>query len=177
VTTSKRARKTGKSARKKANSSDTDLRSLLQKFLSGGSAHADFEKAMKNVPRSKRSAIPSGAPHSLWQLAEHVRLAQADILEFATSSSYREKKFPDDYWPKSNAPTDSQWNACIRGFARDLGELKRLAANASLDLSKKIAGGDGQSYLRELILAIDHNSYHIGQMVLIRRLVGAWTEE
>src|SRR6478672_8405289 len=103
-------------ANEKANDGDRELRSLLQNFLSGENAHVSFEKAMSNVPREKRGAVPAGAPHSLWQLAEHIRLAQADILEFATKRDYREKKFPDDYWPKLATPTDAQWIACIKGF-------------------------------------------------------------
>jgi uncharacterized damage-inducible protein DinB len=161
----------------RGNSTDAELRSLLKKFLSAGDAHAGFEKAMTNVPREKRAAVPPGLPYSLWQMAEHVRLAQADILEFAAAPKYQEKKFPDDYWPKTNTPNDSQWNGCIKGFAADLAALKQLAADESIDLSKKVPAGTGQTLLRELILTIDHNAYHIGQMVLIRRLLGAWDEK
>lgn len=153
---------------------DAALRDHLQKFLASPDAHPDFTKALADVPSGERGVVPEGLPYSLWQLAEHTRLAQADILEFCRSSSYREKKFPEDYWPKAAAPTDAEWKECLAGFKADLAALRQMAADDSVDLSAKIPHGDGQTYLREILLVIDHNSYHIGQMVLVRRLLGIW---
>jgi hypothetical protein len=114
-------------------------------------------------------------PYSVWQLVEHLRIAQADILEFCVSRRYREKRWPADYWPPTAAPpTVRAWSASIARFKRDRGALERLVLNPRRDLLAPVPMGSGQTYLREIILAADHAAYHVGQLVTVRRLLGCW---
>jgi DinB superfamily len=154
---------------------DKAVRRMLSALLDWEDAHVGFEKAVAGVPPELRGVRPSGAPRSLWEIVEHLRLAQADILEFCVSSGYEEKKWPDDYWPAEPSPSSrGDWDASIAAFLRDRRSLQKLAADPKIDLSEKIPHGSGQTYLRELVLVADHTAYHVGQLVLVRRLLGIW---
>jgi uncharacterized damage-inducible protein DinB len=155
--------------------STAELRRHLARLLTWGDAHATFEDAVSNLPIAARGKVPKGLPYSPWQLVEHMRLAQADILEFCVSPDYREKEWPKDYWPATAAPpTARAWSASIAGFKRDRRALARLALNARRDLLAPVPAGTGQTLLREIILAADHAAYHVGQLIAVRRLLGHW---
>jgi hypothetical protein len=151
------------------------LRELLARVLSWEDAHASFDSAVEGFPDRQRGTQPPGLPYSGWQLVEHLRITQHDILDFCQNADYAEMKWPDDYWPASPAPpTSDSWEESIRQYRRDRKALQQLAANLDVDLHAKIPHGSGQTYLRELLLVADHNAYHLGQLVLVRRLLGAW---
>jgi uncharacterized damage-inducible protein DinB len=153
---------------------DTAVRKQLADFLDWHEAHASFDDAVKGLPPKLRGAVPVGFAHSAWQIVEHIRTAQADILEFCRSRSYREKKWPDDYWPKTPAPKNVEaWNKSLAAFRRDRKAAQRLAVDREIDLLAKVPNG-GQTYLRELLLVADHTSYHVAQIVDIRRALGNW---
>jgi uncharacterized damage-inducible protein DinB len=151
------------------------LRAQLVSYLDWHDAHAGFDAAVSDVPADKRGVVPAGLPHSLWQLLEHLRIAQHDILDFCINPQYQEMVWPRDYWPPAAAPpaTDA-WDASVTAYRRDLRRLQELARSEDIDLFAKIPHGSGQTYLREILLVADHASYHIGQMVLVRRLLGIW---
>jgi uncharacterized damage-inducible protein DinB len=130
---------------------------------------------VEGVPADARGRRPPGLPYSLWQLLEHLRIAQRDVLEFCRDPKYVEPKWPDDYWPETDAPPDAAaWDQSVAAFRRDRDALKALAADPRLDLFATIPHGSGQTYLRELVLMIDHNAYHIGEIVAARRVLGLW---
>ena len=136
---------------------------------------SNFEDAVADFPPQLRGAKLERLPYTAWQLLEHVRLAQWDILDFSRNPKYREMKFPDDYWPKTEAPpSDDAWKKSVAAFRRDLKEMQKLVENPKTDLFAKIPWGDGQTILREALLVADHNAYHLGQLVMLRRLLGAW---
>lgn len=154
---------------------DKALREHLVKVLNGGDAHADFNSAIKDFPRELRGKTPPGAEHSPWQLLEHLRIAQWDILDFSTNPGYKSMAWPKEYWPSTATPPDAKaWDKSVRAFRRDLKALCDLAENEKTDLFAKIPHGDGQTILREVLVVADHNAYHLGQIVLLRRLLGAW---
>jgi hypothetical protein len=154
--------------------SDDVLRTHLARVLDWGDAHATFDTAVDGIPEELRGRRPDGMPHSPWELIEHMRLAQRDILEFCIDSAYAERRFPDDYWPPvGEHPTAEQWERSLAGFRADRDTLKQLAATA--DLFARIPHGDGQTCLREILLVADHNAYHLGQLVLVRRALRAWS--
>ena len=158
-----------------AGKNDAALRKHLVELLTGGHAHATFEQAVKDLPVELRGKTPKGAEDSPWQLVEHLRLAQSDILEFSRDAKHQSPKWPDGYWPKEKAPADEKaWDKSLRAFKKDLKEMSALVEDPKTDLFAKIPHGDGQTILREALLAADHNAYHIGQLVLVRRLLGAW---
>ncbi len=158
-----------------ADKNDAALRQHLVELLTGGHAHATFEQAVKNLPEELRGKVPKGAEHSPWQLLEHLRIAQWDILEFSRDEEHESPKWPEGYWPKEKAPAEEKaWDKSVRTFKRDLKEMVALVEDPKTDLFAKIPHGDGQTVLREALLAADHNAYHIGQLVLVRRLLGAW---
>ena len=151
------------------------LRAQLVKLLDFEEAHVGFDRAVKGIPVRLRGKVPAGVEHSLWQLVEHLRIAQADILEFCRTAKYQEKKWPDDYWPASPAPRGaSAWTQSIAAYRRDRKAFQRLAANPKVDLFSAIPHGTGQTYLREILLVADHDAYHIGQLVSLRRRLGIW---
>lgn len=151
------------------------LRAQLVKLLDFEEAHVGFDRAVKGIPPRMRGKVPANGEHSLWELLEHLRVAQADILEFCRTAKYKEKKWPDDYWPASPAPRSaSAWTKAIADYRRDRKAFQRLAANTRIDLLATIPHGTGQTYLREILLVADHNAYHIGQIVTVRRLLGIW---
>ena len=154
---------------------DKPVREHVLKLLEGGQAHATFEAAVKALPAALRGKRPKGAEHSPWEILEHIRLAQRDILEFSTDPKYVAPQWPDDYWPKSKTPpNDKAWAKSVRAFHADLEAMRKLVAAESTDLYTPIPHGDGQTILREALLIADHNAYHLGELVLVRRLLGAW---
>jgi len=156
---------------------DSALRKQLLELLDGGNAHAKFEQAVEGFPLKKVGVRPDGSPHSAWELLEHLRIAQHDILEFSRSADYQSPKWPEGYWPQSPAPErEEQWNESVRAFKANLKAFEALLKDEAHDLNRPFPWGDGQTLLREALLIADHNSYHLGQLVLIRRLVGAWPE-
>jgi hypothetical protein len=156
-------------------SQDQILRQQLLALLKGGEAHANFSDVMKNFPPKLRGVKPDQLAHSGWMLLEHMRLGQRDILDFSTNSKYKPMKWPDDYWPKNPAPpTSAAWNKSIQQFRKDLAAIQALVANRKTDLFAPIAWGEGQTILREALLVADHNAYHLGQMLDLRRILCAW---
>ncbi len=150
------------------------LKHLLE-LLSGGGAHVSFDEAVAGIPARLRGTKPSGAPHTAWQLLEHLRIAQWDILEFSRNPKHASPEWPAGYWPATEAPPDAQaWDKSARAFRRDLEAMKKLVASPSTKLFERIPHGDGQTVFREALLVADHNAYHIGQLVLVRRLLQAW---
>lgn len=140
-------------------------------------AHVSFDVAVKNIPASARGILPPGLPYSLWQLLEHIRLAQRDILEFCIDPGYRARKWPDDYWPRSPVPPSSRaWLQSVSAVRADRKHLIRLLSDRTIDLFAKIPHGQGQTYFREFVLVADHNAFHVGQIVLVRRLLGIWNQ-
>ena len=154
---------------------DKNLSDHLKKLLDWGDAHVGFDSAVKGIPPRLRGVVPDRLEHSAWQLVEHIRLAQADILEFCVNPKYKEKKWPDDYWPRDAQPKNAAaWTASIAAYHKDLDALQRLAADRAMDLFAAIPHGDGQTYLREVLLVADHTAYHVGQLILVRRALGIW---
>jgi len=143
-------------------------------LLDGAQAHATFDQVMADFPARFRGQIPPGLPHSAWMLLEHLRIAQWDILDFSRNPAYQEMKWPDDYWPKTEAPPDAAaWDKSIEQFRRDLKAIEELVSDAGTDLTARIPHGTGQTLLREVLLVADHNSYHIGQLVFVRKMLEA----
>jgi hypothetical protein len=151
------------------------LRKELVFQLKGGNAHAPLEKVASKLPARLQGAVPEGLPYSAWQLLEHIRLAQADMLEFCISKDYREKKWPEDYWPESPEPPNARaWDASLKKIQADREAFIKLISSPKADLFVPLPRGDGQTLFHEVCLVIDHNAYHLGEMVAVRRLLGAW---
>ena len=151
------------------------LKSALTEVLTTGGAHVDFDNALKGFPFADAGKRPKGVPHSAWQLLEHMRIAQADILEYVSTPEYREKKWPEDYWPKEPAPeSEDAWQKSVRAFRRDQKKLASLL-NAG-DPLKPIAFADNKTPMKEALLAADHNAYHLGAFVMLRKILGNWKE-
>jgi DinB superfamily len=158
--------------------SEESLREHLLELLGGGHAHLDFEKAIAGLPVELRGARLPGLPHTPWRLLEHMRIAQWDILRFSIDPEHISPEFPDGYWPTGDAPPDSNsWERSVDTFRADLRAMMDLVSNPETDLFKPIPHGQGQTILREALLVADHNAYHLGQLVIVRRLLGAWKEE
>lgn len=154
---------------------DDSLRQQLARFIDFGEAHVTADAALAPLDLSLQGKRVQGLPHSPWELLEHIRITQHDILDFCVNPKYEEMKWPDDYWPKSPAPPAADsWKASVARFHEDRDALRKLATDSKVDLFAKIPHGDGQTCLRELILAQDHLSYHLGQLVLVRQALGAW---
>lgn len=154
---------------------DASLRQHLLELLAGGHAHADFSAAIKNLPAELRGKRPKGAEHSPWEILEHMRIAQRDILEFSRNPGHKSPDWPGGYWPTTAAPRDDKaWDKSVRAFRSDLKAVCNLVADGSSDLYANIRHGDGQTILREAMLVADHNAYHLGELVPVRRLLGAW---
>jgi len=151
------------------------VREHIVKLLSWEDAHVSFDAAVANLPAGKRGTAPSGLPYSPWQLVEHLRNTQHDILDFCRNPKYEEMSWPKDYWPASaSPPSDRAWSASIEEFRRDRSGMEALAQDQTINLGARIPHGSGQTYLRELLLAADHAAYHIGELIVVRRLLGAW---
>ena len=156
-------------------SNDQALRDHLLYLLSDGGAHLKFDAAVKDMPSNLRGKRPKGAEHSPWELLEHMRIAQWDILEFSRNPKHKSPDFPDGYWPKTQAPpNEKSWDKSVKAFRADLKAMEDLVKDPSTDLFAKIPHGDGQTIFREALLVADHNAYHLGQFVLLRQLLGAW---
>jgi hypothetical protein len=157
---------------------DKALRDHLLYLLRDGGAHLDFDRAVADLPPKPRGARLAGMPHTPWQLVEHMRIAQWDILEFSRNPKHVSPPWPDGYWPNGDAPPNSRaWDQAVDEFRRDLKAMCDLVADPRTDLFAKIPHGDGQTVLREALLVADHNAYHLGQLVVVRRLLGCWPEE
>ena len=156
---------------------DKSLRKHLLYLLGGGGAHVSFREAIAAFPAKARGLRPKSAPHTAWQLLEHMRIAQRDILEFSRNPKHVSPDWPGGYWPPTAAPPfASAWQRSARAFAADLKAMEKLVASSRTDLHARIPHGDGQTILREVLLLADHNSYHLGQLVLLARLLGVWRD-
>jgi uncharacterized damage-inducible protein DinB len=154
---------------------DRMLRTQLGKILDWEDAHAGFDAAVRDVPPAARGVAPPGLPHSAWQLLEHLRRCQKDILDFCRDPGYVEPASMDEYWPPTPAPpSEAAWDESVASFQRDRAALLTMALDPDVDLFALVPKGAGQTYLRELLLVADHNAYHVGQLVLVRRLLGDW---
>jgi DinB family protein len=154
---------------------EQSLRDQLIDLLRSSHAHADFDSAVRDFPGELRGKKLRSAPHTAWQLLEHLRIAQWDILEFSRNPKHVSPQWPDGYWPATAAPPDEgAWDKSIKRFRADLKAMQKLVADPAHDLFTPFEHGDGQTLLREALLVADHNAYHIGQVVLLRRLLGAW---
>ena len=154
---------------------ETALRKQIAKTLDWEEAHAGFDSAVEGLPAELRGKAPPGLPYSPWQIVEHIRRTQADILEFSQAPSYTEKEWPKDYWPESSAPpTAKAWDDSIAAVRHDRKALAALTLDEKTDLMAKVPNGTGQTYLREILLVADHTAYHVGELIVVRRLLGAW---
>jgi DinB superfamily len=154
---------------------DKLLRQQLAKMIDWNEAHADLTTTLDGFPAKLRGRVPEGFPHSAWQLLEHIRLALWDIVEFSRDAKHISPKWPEGYWPETVAPpSDKAWESTVNAILNAQEELRRLVNDPSQDLFKRLPHGDGQTLLREVLLAADHGAYHLGQLVLVRRALGAW---
>jgi uncharacterized damage-inducible protein DinB len=151
------------------------LRQQVVDLLTAKNAHADLEAAIAKLPPKLRGAKPKGFPHSAWQLLEHIRIANWDILEFSKNAKHASPPWPEGYWPKTEAPPNAAaWDKSVRQVRASMKGMIRLVRSKKTDLFAPIPHGTGQTVLREALLIADHNAYHVGQIVLLRRLLGAW---
>jgi hypothetical protein len=151
-------------------SENSAIRTHVLELLDGKSAHIDLESAIKDFPVERINDKPAGSSHSAWQLLEHIRIAQWDILDFSVNPNYKEMKWPDDYWPKDEGTSD-KWKASVKQTLDDLQSMRDLVADDETDLFAKIPHGSGQTILREAMLVADHNAYHVGQIVPLKRML------
>lgn len=151
------------------------FRDQLVSLLHGGEAHAKAEAALADVKPQFRNVRPTADVHSVWEELEHLRIAQEDILRFAIDASWKSPKWPEGYWPVENQEvTDEMWKSSVESFLADLEEVVKLVREPTLDLTAKLPHGQGQTYLRQILLVADHNAYHLGQIVQARKLMGDW---
>ncbi|HEY6937575.1 MAG TPA: DinB family protein [Terriglobales bacterium] len=154
---------------------DQAVRQHLLDLLKGGNAHVKFDEVVRDFPEGLRGKKPEGQPHTAWRLLEHMRIAQWDIVEFSRSSKHVSPEFPDGYWPKGDTPPSATaWEKSVKQFRADLKAMQDLVADPKTELYARIPWGDGQTVLREALLVADHNAYHLGELLMIRRLLGAW---
>lgn len=154
---------------------DALLREQLIESLKKGNARVDLFSALKDFPEELAGKKPNGAPHSAWQLLEHIRIALNDLLVFSTDSNYVAPQWPESYWPREEAPANAgAWRASVKALRADLEAFVQLIRNPASNLYAPIPWGSGQTLLREALVAIDHNSYHVGQLVMLRQQLGAW---
>ncbi|MEX0745757.1 MAG: DinB family protein [Phycisphaeraceae bacterium] len=153
------------------------IREDVIELLTGGGAHLDFDRAVAELPAKLRGGKPEGQPHTPWRLVEHMRLAQHDIVAFVVDADHVSPPWPEGYWPEGDAPPSATaWQQSLAGFRRDAKRIQKLVADPKTDLLTPLPHGDGQTILREAMLIADHNAYHLGQLVVVRRLLGAWDE-
>jgi len=173
--TTSKSRSHDKNKNKIEDRKDQSLRQQLVELLSGGNAHAKFDEVIRDLPVTLRGAKPPNLPHSPWMLLEHLRIAQRDILEFSRNRKHVSPDWPEGYWPQDEAPPDdAAWDESVRQFRADLKSMQDLITDKKTDLFAAIPWGEGQTILREALLAADHNAYHLAQLVDVRRLLGAW---
>ncbi len=152
-----------------------DIIKGLISLLTKANAHASFDDAIKNIPFVDLGKKPDNLPYSIWQLTEHIRFTQKDILDFSTNKNYKEHKWPDDYWIKEAAPANEEtWKKSIASIKKDLKEFIELLKDKAAELTKPFEHGSGQTLLREALLIADHTSYHTGEIILLRRLMSNW---
>ena len=154
-----------------------ELQRQLTDLLRGGQAHVTFEDAVKDFPVAKRGVVPEGLPYSAWQILEHIRITQRDILEFSAPATggYQPKEWPAGYWPDSiEPPSDKAWDQSIEAITKDREAFEELITKPGVDLFKPFRWGEGQNLLREAMLIADHTAYHLGEIVIVRRLLGIW---
>jgi uncharacterized damage-inducible protein DinB len=155
----------------------TDWRHIVASALNWEQAHATFDSAIAKLPAELRGRRPDHFPHSAWELVEHIRRTQHDLLEFCTNANYHELKWPGDYWPAASAPESAAaWNESVAAYHRDVAAMAAFTTDDARDLTAKIPHGTGQTYLRTILVAVDHTSYHVGQIIAVRRLLGSWTK-
>ena len=159
-------------------SNDSALREDVLLLLRGGRAHVEFEKAVANLPEDLRGKKPRGVPYSPWQQLEHMRICQWDILEYIRNPQHVSPEWPEGYWPAEPVPPRNAWAKSVKAFQADRQALLELAGNPATDLLSRVPPGDpeGVTILHELLMVADHNAYHLGQLVILRRLMGAWRE-
>ena len=151
------------------------LREHVVNFLSGGGAHVDWKTTFRGIPPKLRGVRPSGLPFSIWELLEHMRIAQWDILEFSRDAKHVSPAWPAGYWPAAQEPPNPKaWDKSLKSFAQNLATMKKLVASPKTELFAKIPHGTGQTILREALLVADHNAYHLGQVLTVRRILGIW---
>jgi hypothetical protein len=156
-------------------SADTPFREQIARLLDWEDAHSGLAAAVAGIPADDRGRQPDGLPYSPWQLLEHIRRTQHDILEFCRNPAYVALAWPDDYWPPSAAPASAvEWDDCIKRCDEDRQALRKMAMDPAIDLTSPIPHGDGQTILRELVLVADHTAYHVGELIVVRRLLGIW---
>ncbi|MDR7523741.1 MAG: DinB family protein [Armatimonadota bacterium] len=159
------------------NDTDRAVRRHLLWLLRGGNAHAPFQRAVAGLPARLRGVRPGGLPYSPWMLVEHMRIAQWDMLEFSRNPQHVSPKWPDEYWPHNPEPPNATaWQKSIAAWRRDMRAMQRLVADPKTDLFARFPHGDGQTVFLEALQIADHNAYHIGQLIIVRRLLGAWTD-
>ncbi len=150
------------------------LRSQLVDAMRGHHAHIDFDAAVKDFPVEAQGVKPAGAPHSAWQLLEHLRIAQHDILEFCRNPKHKSPNWPEGYWPNTEAPPDAKaWDASVKAFQQDAREMDKLVEDGEQNLFRAFEHGDGQTLLREALLVASHNSYHLGQLVFLKKMLAS----
>jgi hypothetical protein len=154
---------------------DKALRHHLAKILDWEDAHVSFDSAVDGLSPHLRGITPPALEHSAWQVLEHIRRTQWDILDFCVNPDYVEPRSMDEYWPEAAAPaSERDWDESVAAVKKDREQLRRLANDSTVDLFAKIPHGSGQTYLRELLLVADHTAYHVGQLVDVRRALGSW---
>jgi DinB superfamily len=156
---------------------DESLREHLRDLLTKGNAHVVFDKAIDGLPAELRGASAPNLPHTPWRLVEHLRIAQWDILQFCLDPAHVSPQWPEGYWPEGDAPPDPDaWDRTVEAFRADLASMIALVSDPATDLFARLPHGEGQTVLREALLVADHNAYHVGQLIAVRRLLGAWED-
>jgi len=150
---------------------DEVIREQLVVVLSGAQAHISLDSALKGLPREHRGR--RRGPHSIWEILEHMRLAQEDIIRYTFDPTWKSPEWPDGYWPKRPAPTDAEWNTSLKAFRKDLDELVAFVRDPKTDLTARFPHGEGRTYLRQVLLVADHNAYHLGQLVQVKKQLAA----
>ena len=153
---------------------EENLRKSLADFLNKALAHAAVKDAINNIKPELRNVQPQKGIHSVWEEFEHMRITQEDILRYTLDSNWKSPKWPDEYWPDNEKFNDKAWNDSVKKFFSDLDEVIKLTKNSKIDLTSEIPHGEGRTYLRELLLIIDHNAYHCGQIILVRKFLNDW---
>jgi hypothetical protein len=156
---------------------DPAIRDTLARSLAWSDTHVSFDDAVSDLPEQHRGIRPAGLPHSPWELVEHIRIVQRDILDFSLDGPYTEMEWPKDYWPADPEPPDPEaWERTLAAVREDRDRLEVLARDRAVDLTSVVPHGTDQSFLREILLVLDHTAYHVGQLVIVRKLLGAWNK-
>ena len=160
----------------KLKAADKSLRYWLDWLLAGGNAYVTFDHAIGGLPPKLRGAKAPGLPHSCWELLEHIRIAQWDILDFSRNPNYEQRPWPEGYWPRNAAPKKGEWEKCVRQCRADRRAIRKMIKDPRTDLHAPLPWDKDKTVLREVLLLADHNTYHLGQLVLVRKALGAWKE-